>query len=67
MGTSTAVKKRFKTGKKGMVKYLPSFVSIADVQTLIESRQKEYLSGDVRLEKLWELLNKNNGKKDGKQ
>lgn len=67
MGTSTDVKKRFKTGKKGMVKYLPSFVSLADVQTLIDARKKEYLSGNVRLEKLWDLLNKNNGKKDGKQ
>lgn len=62
MGMSREVKPRFRTGQKGMVKYLPSFVSILDVQTLIDARQKEYLSGDVRLERLWDLLNKNNKK-----
>ena len=62
MGISREVKTRFRTGQKGMVKYLPSFVSLLDVQTLIDARQKEYLSGDVRLERLWDLLNKNNKK-----
>ena len=59
MDISRGAKVRFKTGQKGMVKYLPSFVSLLDVQTLIDARQKEYLSGDVRLERLWDLLNKN--------
>ena len=64
MGISREAKTRFRTGQKGMVKYLPSFVSLLDVQTLIDARQKEYLSGDLRLEKLWDLLNKN---KENKQ
>lgn len=62
MGATKEVKARFRTGEKGMVKYLPSFVSLLDVQTLIDARQKEYLSGDIRLERLWDLLNKNNKK-----
>ena len=62
MGATKEAKTRFRTGEKGMVKYLPSFVSKEDVQTLIEARQKEYLSGDIRLEKLWDLLNKNKDK-----
>ena len=62
MGISKELKTRLRTGEKGMVKYMPSFVSKEDVQTLIDARKKEYLSGDKRLENLWDLLNKNKDK-----